>query len=193
MKHAGIVLAAGASTRMGQPKALLPLPNGTPLAQYQASLLQRAGCHEVVIVLGSAFNTIRAQLHGFALAENRDWSCGRFSSVQEGLRAFCACDGYLILPVDTVGVAAATLKRVCTFADAEQPDAVRPVFDNKEGQVAWLSARLAREVLATKAGPDVRLDEMLEPRALRLPVDDEAILNNVNAMRDWERLKRTLA
>ena len=42
-RPAGIVLAAGASRRMGTPKALLPTPSGLPLAAHQAARLRAAG------------------------------------------------------------------------------------------------------------------------------------------------------
>ena len=49
----GLVLAAGASSRMGRPKALLPTMDGRPLAVWQADRLRAAGCAEVLIVIGS--------------------------------------------------------------------------------------------------------------------------------------------
>ena len=61
--HAGIVLAAGASTRMREPKALLRLPNGITLAEHQCRLLAKAGCKEVNLILGTYAEKIIAELN----------------------------------------------------------------------------------------------------------------------------------
>ena len=62
MQTAGIVLAAGASQRMGRPKALLPVAAGVPLAARQADVLRAGGCEPVAVVLGAEIARIRAGL-----------------------------------------------------------------------------------------------------------------------------------
>ena len=51
--NVGLVLAAGAGSRMGQPKALVRAADGTPWLEQSISLLQSAGCDPVVVVLGA--------------------------------------------------------------------------------------------------------------------------------------------
>ena len=188
MKHAGIVLAAGASTRMGRPKALLPTPAGIPLARFQAGLLATAGCAEVVVVLGSDFEFIRKRLPHCATTRNPQWETGRFSSVQAGLRALHAFDGCLILPVDTVGVSLRTLQATREFAERNKPAAVRPTFNGSDGKIAWISKELADEITGAETA-DTRLDAILREKAIRFPVDDPAILNNVNTPEEWKNVK----
>jgi molybdenum cofactor cytidylyltransferase len=191
MIHAGIVLAAGASERMGQPKALLPMPGGILLAHHQADLLAHAGCARVVIVLGSDYDFIGRQLSGCQTVRNANWKCGRFSSVQAGLRVLKDFDGCFILPVDTVGVAPATLEAIRKFAEENAPSAVRPTFGGKDGKIMWISNKLADELLR-RAPDDRRLDHFFETRAGKLAVNDPAILNNVNTPEEWERLRHTI-
>ena len=222
MKHAGLVLAAGASTRMGQPKALLVTPAGIPLAQHQATLLRHAGCDEVLVVLGRDFDHITKQIPNCITICNPDWETGRFSSIQTGLRALHAFDGCFILPVDTVGVSLKTLEATREFAEklwagssafAEalrrdtpdpargsprgfttsgagkpRPQAVRPTFNGADGKIAWISKQLAAEIARAETA-DTRLDLILKEKAVRLPVDDPAILNNVNTPEEWKKLK----
>lgn len=92
---AGLVTAAGASSRMGRPKALVPW-RGTPLLVHQARSLAALGeeLGGIVVVLGHAHEAIRAALAddlatvpGVTLVDNARWSLGRSSSLEIGLGA----------------------------------------------------------------------------------------------------------
>ena len=187
MKHAGLVLAAGASTRMGQPKALLLTPAGIPLAQHQANLLRCAGCDEVLVVLGSDFENITNRLPGCKTVRNPEWETGRFSSIQAGLRALQAFDGCFILPVDTVGISLKTLAATRYFAEQKSPVAVRPTFKGADGKIAWISKQFANEITHSETA-DTRLDLILQEKAVRIPVEDPATLNNVNTPEEWKNV-----
>lgn len=131
-RQAGLVLAAGASSRMGMPKPLLRLPDGKPLGLAQANLLQSAGCDPVKIVLGAREREVREALgdaETFVL--NERWRQGRISSVQTGLRAVHPFSGCVLLPVDTAGVRADT---ICRVLDAS----------------AWVLSRCARFIRANE-------------------------------------------
>lgn len=186
MRTCGIVLAAGASTRMGRPKALLPMPDGRPLAAHQAALLRAAGCDPVLIVLGAGADHIHAELAGESVVENPLWSTGRFSSIQAGIRACPDAEGFLLLPVDTIGVARATLERVLRHA-GEVETAVRPCFRGEPGRVLWIRAPVAR-AWADEAPSDVRIDERLRAVETRIEIDDPALLRNVNTPEAWRAI-----
>lgn len=187
----GIVLAAGASSRMGYPKALLPTPANTPLAVHQMRLLRAAGCARVAVVLGSHADAIATKITDGEVVKNPDWQQGRLTSIQAGLRALTDATGYLILPVDTVGVLPQTVAQILKASAARNFEALRPFYRDQPGRVLWINAALAQHLLAQPA-EETRVDELLAGRITALPVDDPAILNNVNTPDEWAACRAQL-
>ena len=77
----GVVLAAGASTRMGMPKLLLPV-GGEPLVRRTVRQVCDAGFDDVLVVLGSEWEKALAALDGLPIrhAVNADFATGMGSS-----------------------------------------------------------------------------------------------------------------
>ena len=116
-RPAGIVLAAGASRRMGTPKALLPTPSGLPLAAHQAARLRTAGCAPAAVVIGSAADAVRAALPPtLPTIENPRWSQGRATSLQAAVSALPDATGWLFLPIDAIGIRLETLQALLAAA-----------------------------------------------------------------------------
>lgn len=96
------ILAAGASTRLGQPKALAPLPGGTPLARLVAAA-QRSSDARPVLVTGRHATELAAAVQEAALdvelVTNPQWSTGRTSSLIAAVR-HCPNTDLLVVPVD---------------------------------------------------------------------------------------------
>lgn len=110
----GVVLAAGAGTRLGLgPKALLPY-RGRPLVEAVAGSLLDGGCRHVVVVLGSGADkvTAAASLDGFQVVANPDWQTGMGSSFLLGNQAADSADHLLIALVDQPGLTPATVQRL---------------------------------------------------------------------------------
>jgi CTP:molybdopterin cytidylyltransferase MocA len=191
MRHAGIVLAAGASSRMGQPKALLETAGGRPLARAQYEMLLRAGCERAVIVLGSDAERIRPLLPGCEVTVNARWGDGRMTSVQAGLQALSGFDGYVLLPVDTVGVRSETLSLLLRYAGEQAPPAARLTHKGRRGRLAWVSESAAR-ALVLPAAPAARLDELLRKIEHRVAAPDAGILSNVNTPEDWSKARASM-
>ncbi|MFF4987185.1 NTP transferase domain-containing protein [Streptosporangium saharense] len=79
---AGLLLAAGGGSRLGEPKALVEL-DGERLVDRGVRLLREGGCHPVIVVLGAA----DAQVRGAVVVRNPDWRTGMGSSLRVGLAA----------------------------------------------------------------------------------------------------------
>lgn len=88
VRAGAIVLAAGASTRMGRPKQLLRFRGRTLLRSAALAALE-GGCRPVVVVTGAHAELSRGELRGLGVREafNADWETGMASSVRAGLSA----------------------------------------------------------------------------------------------------------
>jgi len=82
-----VVLAAGASTRMGKQKLLLPV-GGEPLVRRTVGAVCMAGFDEVLVVLGSEHDQVRRALEGLPVrfALNPDFATGMGSSFRTGVQ-----------------------------------------------------------------------------------------------------------
>jgi molybdenum cofactor cytidylyltransferase len=81
-----VLLAAGESRRMGQPKQLLPI-EGRPMIRYMAELVQQSPVDPVIVVLGAEAARIEPELAGLKVhvTINADWARGLGSSLRTGI------------------------------------------------------------------------------------------------------------
>jgi molybdenum cofactor cytidylyltransferase len=117
-KHvAAVILAAGASTRLGEPKQLIEI-GGLPLVRKAAMSALEAGALPVVVVLGAENDQILPALEGLdnvRIALNSRWQSGMASSVAAGLSALSddeRVDGAMLVLADQPFVDAHTLKNL---------------------------------------------------------------------------------
>lgn len=111
-----VVLAAGASTRLGEPKQLVRL-DGRPLLHTVVSRAVALAGHAVTVVVGAHAQQLTQLLrHSPAsVIVNRQWREGLGSSIRAGVAALPpACDAVLLLLADQVAVSADDLKRLAS-------------------------------------------------------------------------------
>ncbi len=191
----GLILAAGASARMGTDKALLPWPpnteDGTTLLAAQIRAL-RPHTQAVVVVTGRNAERLEPVIArcGAEMAVNPAPERGQFSSLQTGLRAVLerGFDAAMITPVDCPPLSAASLERLCAeFAQAVTRGfwAVTPEHEGRHGHPllagsAWIEAILgapvssnAREVKRAHAGRfvSVPVPEAMDSSGMNTPSD----------------------
>ncbi len=86
-----IILAAGASTRMGTPKQLLPY-QGRSFLSHTIEVAVASSCRPIVVVLGAHASRLRQEVGQFPVqvVENLQWAEGMSSSIQTGLQELSA-------------------------------------------------------------------------------------------------------
>jgi molybdenum cofactor cytidylyltransferase len=117
---AGIVLAAGASRRLGQPKQLLSDESGRAMVVRTTMQLRDAGCAPVIVVTGAAHEDVARALevHDVTVVYNGDWSEGMGSSIRCAMvwldtQAVAAnMDAVIIAACDMPGVSSTHLREL---------------------------------------------------------------------------------
>jgi CTP:molybdopterin cytidylyltransferase MocA len=105
---AGILLAAGGGSRLGQPKATVEV-GGEPLARRGVALLRDGGAAPIVVVTGA----VAVDLPGVLAVHNPAWRSGMGSSLTAGLATVPdTCDAAVIALVDQPLVGAEAVRRL---------------------------------------------------------------------------------
>ncbi|MFZ0771440.1 MAG: nucleotidyltransferase family protein [Candidatus Sulfotelmatobacter sp.] len=199
---AGVILAAGDSSRMGRDKALLPWPppaggqvagSDTFLSAAIRSL--SLATEFVVVVVGKNEPALAPIIyaHGASLVVNPDPNRGQFSSLQVGLHEVLnhGRDAAMVTLVDRPPVSTATVQSLRdAFASAAQNIwAVVPEFSGKHGHPYLVGREMMEAFLrvpATSVARDIEHEH--QAHVQYLGVDDPLVAMNINTPEDYAGL-----
>lgn len=192
---AGIVLAAGRSTRMGQANKLLQSVRGKPMLRHavEAQLASRA--RPVIVVTGHQHEEIAAMLAGLdvALVHNPDFASGLASSVRAGLAALPGtAPGVVVSLGDMPNVTAGVIDRLAqVFAESSDALAVVPTLLGQRGNPVLLARALFPEVEKLDGDQGARrLLDAAGDAIVEVPLDDPAIALDVDTPEALVALER---
>jgi molybdenum cofactor cytidylyltransferase len=189
---AAIILSAGASSRMGRPKALLPYREGTFLEHLiQVTRHPRIGVTRVVLGAGAAEIRAIAKLDPDVVVLNPLWEQGQLSSICAGIRSLegVETDGIVLCPVDHPLVSAALVRSLIERSYANDKSIVLPTFNGRRGHPAIFSSALYGELLAAPADKGARAVVWAHAAdVLEVPTDEEGVVLNIN---DPDMLRHT--
>lgn len=173
----GIILAAGESSRMGRPKALLPYRDGTFLSVLSGTL--ERFCSPVYAVFGfDAGQLMRHAPASVVAVDNPDYRLGMLTSLQAGLRAMDELpERVLFTLVDHPAVARET---VSALLRSNAP-VVIPRYSGKRGHPVIVSRAIAREFIAEP--PTSKLSDVIDRNASLiqyLDVDDPGVREDID-------------
>src|SRR5262245_42524983 len=191
-----IVLAAGASSRMGFPKAGLPLSDrGDTFVSRILRTLRAAGVPDVVVVTGAAPAAVRSAAGRVRppvrFAQNDAWQGGQLTSLLTGLepRAGQSLEAALVMLVDAPFVSIATIRTVIGSWRRTRAPIVRPANGNVHGHPVIFDCALFDELRAADAHAGAKsVVRAHELEILNVTVDDPGAFLDIDTEEDYRRV-----
>jgi molybdenum cofactor cytidylyltransferase len=191
---AAIILSAGASSRMGSPKALIPY-RGRTFLDHLLEVARHPKVGRVLVVLGPHAEEIRSQvkLETNNVVLNPDWEQGQLSSIQAALRHLAGggqTEGIMLFLVDHPLISAVLVDQlIAEFYRSGQP-IVLPAFRGKRGHPVIFARRLYEELLAAPLEKGARAVVWAHAgEVLEVPTEEEGVVLNLN---DPETFRKAL-
>jgi molybdenum cofactor cytidylyltransferase len=192
----GIILAAGQSTRMGRPKALLPCPpDGRPFVSRLIAALHDGGLPRIAVVGRASDAGLRHEVEAASpvvrYLENPLPELGQLSSLLIGV-SFAEANGgtgLLVVPVDMPLIRPATVSAALhAFARSDRP-ILRVTHEGLHGHPVLFRAPIFHALKNTDPSLGARAVLRADPdRVLNLEVDDPGVLRDFDYPSDYREL-----
>ena len=193
-----IVLAAGKSSRMGRPKALLPIgSSGDTFLTHILHVLRSGGIARAVVVIGGDAGVVRATLppddEFLRVVENENYEQGQLSSLLTGLSSVEErsddVEAVIVTLVDLPLITAATVRAVlAAYRSAPNAPIVRPRRGHRHGHPAIFARRLFEEL--RNADPSTGAKPVVHAYAIEevsVDVADDGAFTDIDTPEDYER------
>jgi molybdenum cofactor cytidylyltransferase len=191
-----IVVAAGLSTRMGEPKQLLPYRKHTVIEQI-VSVLLKCPLDEVVVVTGHERQAIEAKLAAWPVRPvlNPNYQAGEMlSSVQCGLSALGPdVRAALIVLGDQPQLEAVVVRQLVEAYQEVRAGLVIPSFHMRRGHPILIDRAYWQEILGLD--PDKTLRDVISTHAdeiLYVAVETDSVLRDIDTPEEYQRELRRL-
>jgi len=186
---AGIILAAGESSRFGEPKQLLTWKGETFVHAVSQTAL-RAGLSPVVVVTGAHAKQVESAFHDLdvRIVRNKNWKTGQGSSIQEGIHSLPSkCGGAIFLLADQPQVSTSILYALKEkHAEGLYPIVPPMVIDRRANPV--LFDRVTFPDLMAIEGDTGGRSIFHKHHVEYLPWHDDALLLDVDTWEQYQRL-----
>jgi molybdenum cofactor cytidylyltransferase len=187
--YTAILLAAGRSSRMGQPKGLLNW-EGKPLILHQLEQLKSSAVHRIIIVLGHKPEVYEAYIKDdqSTILWNENWDQGKSSSILTGLTAVeDACEGVLFVNIDQP-LSFRTVNQLIDSYERSEGRIHIPVFNGKKGHPVLFSTQLLPQLHAvTEETQGLKhVIRNFQDDIVLVNMEDSTILYNFNTPSDYK-------
>lgn len=194
-----IILAAGDSKRMGEPKGLINY-RGKPFLVHQIERLLEIGLSEIIVVLGKAYKLFLEkvpELKNLKYAVNPATERGQFSSMQCGMKKVQSGErsGIFILPIDVPCPDREVWEELANALNFSDIAVTIPEFQGKKGHPVLISREFMKQLIACESYSrlDYEIRKQIDlKKAKIISVNDKNITRNLNtpeAWKEYEELK----
>ena len=185
-----LVLAAGASERMGRPKLLLPFGD-TTILRATIAVVAETSVEDIVVVTGADAEAVEASIAGVSVSveRNPDYRRGNMSSLLVGVAASPHADAFVQVPGDVPLLPPSTIDAMVQRWSDHQPWAAVTQYQDRIGH-PFLLSRAAVDETSSIEGSKVLwriLVESTDPRVDHVPSSFSAPLD-VNTPEDYAAL-----
>lgn len=186
----GIVLAAGASRRMGEPKPLMQT-EGTTFLERAVNLLRKGGCRYVIAVVNDSDDWIArlADTSGAAVVINDQPGAEQIDSLRLGIANLPdGYEGVLVLPVDFPRVQQHTVEELMREFSTSRPPVLNPAYNGTAGHPVIFSRALVVELLRPDLPDGARtvIDRHAQ-EARTINVGDAGVLIDIDTPADYQQ------
>ena len=186
-----IVLAAGKSTRMGRPKALLPIGDGQTFLTRIVATFHEAGIESVVVVGHDARTIIDHGPLAARFVVNHDYEAGQLSSLLAGLRVIDrpGVAAALMTLVDVPLVDVSTVRAIVDRYRETHAPIVRPVRGDRHGHPVLIDRGLFDALRA--ADPTEGAKQIIRAHASpagEVTVADDGAFADIDTPDDYQRI-----
>ncbi len=189
-KMAGVLVAAGLSSRMNAYKPLLEL-GGKPLIEWSIENLRNAGAEKIVVVTGhnaQALGPVLERLGVCSVFNARYRTHDMFESVRLGFAQVAGYAGAYFAPADIPAYRPYTLRALKQHWKDSGADIAYPVYDGENGHPILVGSACFSDIAAYAGGEGMR-GALANHRGTRLSVPDPGILLDADKPADFARLK----
>ncbi len=191
-----VILAAGISSRMGEPKQLLKVGKGT-LLEAVLEKVTNSKVDEVIVVLGSSASQVlrRSALGKSRVILNKKFLTGMSSSLKAGVKAASPeSDAVLVVLADQPLLSEKTLNSMIDSYIRTRSPIVAPKFHGRRGNPILFDRRLFRELQNLRGDRGAKsVVERHPDLLLEVPVEDEGVVLDIDTKEDYNRVKGKLA
>jgi molybdenum cofactor cytidylyltransferase len=194
---AGLVLAAGRSSRMGGPNKLLAELAGKPLLRIVVEQVLASRATPVIVVTGHQRERVEAALRGLPVTfvHNPDFAGGLGTSLKAGIAALPAeADGVIVCLGDMPQIDAALIDRLASAFDPDKGAlVVVPTIDGKRGNPVVWSRRFFPDLMAVEGDVGARyLIGRYAEAVTEVPLTGNAALTDIDTPDALSALKAEL-
>jgi len=190
-KIAGVILAAGSASRMGETKQLL-LFKGRPILEHVIKNARQSNLYEIIVVLGHDTDKIQQSVDfsGTKTVTNSEYLKGQSTSIIKGVKTISPiCDAAMFLLADQPLIKSNIINNIINAFESSQKSIIIPYYKKTRGNPVIFERALFPDLnlLSGDTGPRVLFNKF-KNSIFKVPLHDKAILIDIDTKDDYQKL-----